>query len=83
MHTAAADKALEERPPVIEWRLNAHGIWVHTYIFDPHVDAADRSVCRRGHAFDEENTVNRAEGSRPCKKCKKIHRHVTNTAREL
>ena len=38
------DEVLQSNPPDIGWVKNSHGVWVHTYINDPHAERepADR-----------------------------------------
>lgn len=38
VHTNEMDAALEARPPVITWEKDAHGIFHHTKIDDPHAE---------------------------------------------
>ena len=38
----AMDELLAENPPLITWRKNNHGIWVHVAISDPHAETAQQ-----------------------------------------
>jgi hypothetical protein len=36
------DRALEANPPDIGWRRKHNGVWVHTYINDPHAETVSK-----------------------------------------
>lgn len=42
-YEAEMDEALKAAPPVIRWRKNNRGIWVHVSIRDPHTTTRERS----------------------------------------
>jgi hypothetical protein len=66
------DAEIAANEPVIEWVKNNHGIWVHVSIHDPHVDSAhnaEKTSCKRGHRYTDENTIFTSDGFRQCRKC--------------
>ncbi len=70
------DRLLEKKPPVIHWEPNGRGVLVAVYIDDPHADGPhnrEKAVCKRGHPFDESNTMTTATG-RQCRICKNLNR---------
>jgi hypothetical protein len=75
---AKFEAAMAVDPPVIRWVLDrTRRVQVAVSIHDPHVDLlhnrnTNKPACVHGHAFDEENTIHRADGTRDCRKCKRI-----------
>jgi hypothetical protein len=73
----AWDEALAKNEPVVLWEKNRRGVWIHTYIYDPHADTGThnraKTACKRNHEFTEANTILKSDGSRQCRKCKQAH----------
>lgn len=70
---SAMDRALEKRPPQIEWQRRAGGVYVAVKVIDPHAESggAPRTLCLRGHKFTPENTIVWPDGTRHCRECKR------------
>lgn len=77
----AMDELLAENPPLITWRKNNHGIWVHVAISDPHAERGTEPVelCKRRHPFDEANTIIWPDGTRHCRECKRMRDRESRT----
>ena len=39
----AMDRLLAEKPPIIMWRKNNHGVLIHVFIDDPHAENIQRT----------------------------------------
>ena len=37
------DRLLAEKPPIIMWRKNNHGVLIHVFIDDPHAENIQRT----------------------------------------
>lgn len=58
-------RALEAEPPDIGWRRKHNGVWVHTYINDPHAETTTAAQARAAaEAAEREEAARQAEISR-------------------
>lgn len=85
---AKFEMAMALDPPVIRWVLDKRSrIQVPVSVYDPHTDLlhnrnTGKQQCVHGHAYDEENTITRPDGSRDCRKCKRIRDRASDERRK-
>lgn len=85
---AKFETAMVLNPPVIRWVLDRKTrVMVAASVHDPHTDLlhtrnTNKPECVHGHAFDDENTIRRPDGTRDCRKCKRARDRASDARKK-